>query len=121
MYRRLDSLDCGGRRGRAEAVEIIVRVGRGLRVVQERHARDLRRNLAQEIESLAGQRSFDVDKAGYVAAGIGEARNKAAAHRIGDDCKHGRDRACLPLKRGGGGRRDAEQNIGIEPDQLLSE
>ena len=62
-----------------------------------------------------------MQQAREIAARPRQARDEARADRVGDVDEHDRDRAALPLQRGGDRRRMCEDHVGLQRDQLFRE
>src|SRR5215475_8964503 len=83
VERRSNRLHAEGRSGGFERAEVIFEVWRCGRVEQEGDPVYARRNLLEQLQPLAAQRSFKIDETGDVAAWPRQARNEASADRIG--------------------------------------
>src|SRR5262245_31642557 len=73
----------------------VLGVGRHDRVEQERDPRDPWRDLLEQLRPLGAERALEVDEPGDVAARVRQARDEAAADRIGDDHEDDGDAARL--------------------------
>src|ERR1700730_14151292 len=66
--------------------------------------REVRRNLFEQLHPLAPPRAYNRGKTGRVAAGPRQARDVAAADRIGNQHEDDGDGTCLFQHRPSGGR-----------------
>src|SRR5262249_12441965 len=82
---------------------------------------DARRDLFGHLEPLSDHRWRKISEAGCAAARSRDARHKVAAHWIGHANEHDWDSSRLVQQRGGRGGRIANQYVGLQGDQLLSE
>src|SRR5262245_32930447 len=82
LDRDLDRLDCHHCSSGTERIEVITGIGCGLWVEHKPDPRHPWRDLPQQIEPLAGQRTLNIDEAGDVAAGARQAGHEAAADGI---------------------------------------
>ena len=98
VNRGLDRLYRECRRSGSERIQVIFSKGCGLRIEQDRHARDVWRDFADQFDPFAAQRRLHINEAGDVAAGIWQARHEAAANGIRHGRKDNRDRAGLLLQ-----------------------
>jgi hypothetical protein len=74
-------------------------------------------DLAQDLDALAGNIDRLVRQPGHVAAGPGQAVDKAAAHRIGGDGEYDGNRRCRPFD-GLNGAADGDDDVDLERDEL---
>ena len=82
--RGCDRLHCEGRSGSFDGVQEILGIWRHCRVEQHRGSGNARRNLLEQLQPLASQRANHSLEAGDVAARPRQARDEAAADRIGN-------------------------------------
>jgi hypothetical protein len=68
------------------------KIGRSVRVKQERRVGDPRHDLLEHFDPFAAQRRLDVDESRDVAAGVRQARDKSASNGIGNDDEDDRNR-----------------------------
>src|SRR5262245_63324054 len=82
---------------------------------------EARRNLLEHRKPLTGDARLVLHHAGDVAARSRQAGNEARADRIGESREHDWYLVGLPLQRGDSRRRDREDHLGLQGDQLLRE
>jgi hypothetical protein len=83
----------------SEGLQVIFKIWRRCRVEQEGDSVDARCHLLEQLQPLATHGAFDVDEPGDVAARLRQARNEAAADRIGNIRKNNGDSAGLTARR----------------------
>src|SRR4029453_16669878 len=116
-----DRLHCEGRCGGFEGLQEIIGICRRCRVEQEGDPVDARRNLLEQLHPPAGHRRLYKSETGDVAARPREARDEAAADRIGNGRENDGDGVRLLQQRGRGGGGVRKKNLGLQGDELLRE
>ena len=82
---------------------------------------DARRNLLEQLQPLAGYRRLEHGETGDVTARPREARDEAAADRIGNDRENDRDGARLLQQSRSVGRALRKNEVGLKGDEFLRE
>ena len=107
-----------GRR-RFEWLQVDRRVRRRCRIEQHGNAGDAGRDLLEQLHPFAGNRRLHDRKPGGVAAGPGEALDKPAPDRIGNDDKHDGNGARLLQHRARRRRVLRENDLGPQRKQFF--
>ena len=76
------------RGGSFERLLIVLKIRRRAGIEQQRDPCHGRRGFLNQFQPFRGHRSFDIDEAGRVAAGVGQSGYEPTAHRIGDEHEH---------------------------------
>ena len=94
-------------------------IWRRCRVEQESDPVDVRRNLLEQLQPLAGHRGLEKDETSDIAARPRKARDKATADRIGNGRENDGNSARLLQQRRSGGCGLRKNEVGLQRDEFL--
>ena len=113
--------NCLYREGQSAGFECaqVIGIGRRRRVEQEDGSTDVRRDLLEQLQPLAGRRCLNIGETSGVAAGPRHARDETAADRIGDGRENDGDCAGFAQQRRGDGCVLRKNELGLLRDEFF--